>query len=130
MSDLGEDIFHDGHLYKMPENDDRSFPDEAASAPFDVDGYHWKTGNPKKSGYYQLALSHDYCNSFIGLPVEIAYYSKRWGWSRTECEEDSLLTEQYWLDEDEDSGWVYSYYPAYWCELTESGELLPCRFDW
>ena len=129
MSNLGKDIFHDGHLYKMPEKDNRSYPDEAASAPFDVDGYHWKTGNPEKSGYYQLAISHDYHNSFMGLPVVKAYYSKRWGWSRKKCE-DSLFTEQYWLDDGEGGALVYSYYPEYWCELTKSGELLPCRFDW
>ena len=130
MSNLGKDIFHDGHLYKMPDKDNRSYPDGAASAPFDVDGYHWKTGNPEKSGYYQLAISHDYHNSFMGLPDVKTYYSKRWGWSRKKCEENSLFTEQYWLDDGEGAAWFYSYYPEYWCELPESGELLPCRFNW
>lgn len=126
---LGKDLFNDGHLYKMPVTDNRSFPNEAASAPFDVDGYHWKTGYPEKPGYYQLALSKEYNNSFIGLPVVKAYYDGK-DWSRRKCPRNSLLREKYYWHDEDGACELYTYYPEYWCELTKTEELLPCRFNW
>jgi len=130
MKNLGKDIFKDGHLYKMPNKDKRSHPDCAASAPFDVDGYHWRTGYPRKPGYYQLALTREFETSFVRLPVVKAYYEGNHVWSRRKCPHNSLLrVKERWEDED-GYCYVYAYYPEYWCELPESGELLPCRFDW
>jgi len=130
---LGKDIYGDGHLYKMPDNDNRGFHDKAASAPFDVDGFHWKEGYPDKPGYYQVALATEFNNSFYGLPVEKAYYEGDCHWSRRKCKRDSLLHRKDWWPPEEPGETGFEYYEysvEYWCELPESRELLPCRFNW
>ncbi len=122
----------DGHAFTFPKNDNRCFPDEAASAPFDVDGYHWKEylQFPETPGYYMVALAKEYGNSYLGLPVEKAYYMGAGEWSRRRCPRNSLLRQKYYWEDEDGSCMLYTYYVEYWCEIPESGELLPCIFDW
>jgi len=119
-----------GYIFESPKEDNRNYPREAASAPFDVDGYHWKTGFPKRKGWYMVALAAEYGNSFMGLPVEKAYYKGRYKWDRSKSSEDSLLKETTWWEDEDGCCELPKYYVEYWCEIPESDELLPCLFDW
>lgn len=123
-----------GHTFSMPENDNRSIPFGAADSAFDVDGYHWKDGDPEKPGYYMIALSHDPSSGIkdmFSLHVEKGYYEgKEKGWSRRKCSRNSYLHEKYSLDEGRGPHLFYTYDVEYWCEIPESGELLPCLLNY
>jgi hypothetical protein len=123
-------FIENGHVFTMPENDTRGFPDTSADAPFDVDGYHWKEGWPDKPGYYAVALAKEWFNSPFYLPVEKAYYEGNYHWSRRRCPRGSLLHEKYIWEDEDGSCECYTYYPEYWCEIPESGELIPCLFNY
>lgn len=117
----------------MPKNDKRSFPDAAASAPFDWDGIHWNEGDPDSPGWYAVALfDEDDCgySSYIRLPVERAYYEGDGKWSRRKGKRNSLMHEKYYLDDGEGCCLSYRYYVEYWCKIPESGKLPQCYFNW
>lgn len=122
-----------GHIFTMPENDKRSIPYGAADTAFDVDGFHWKDGDPSEAGYYMVALSVDPSSGSSGshasLPVEKAYYDGK-EWSRRKCSRKSLLREKYYLDEGYGGCLFYLYDIEYWCEIPDSGELLPCLLNY
>ena len=127
-----EILFMKKHNMHMPKNDNRSYPDGAFSPPFDADGCHWEDGDPKQSGYYAIALISDsHPHGYLySLPVEKAYYDVDKGWSRRRCSRDSLLHKKYYYEDGDGHGWLYEYYPEYWCEIPKSGILPPCCFNY
>lgn len=124
--------FINEHCTSPQEPDDRGWPVGAASPPFDWEGSHWKEGYPDKPGWYAVALSDDsaYRQSFIGLPVERAYYEGDYKWSRRKGKRNSLMREKYYYEDYEGHCMLHRYCVEYWCEIPESGKLPQCYFNW